>query len=342
VSLISPLDDTTEGGRRPSVSVVIPVYNAASLLERGLAALAATQRVDWECIVVDDGSTDASSLVATRWGARVLHTVCSRSGPAVARNLGARAATAPLLCFIDADVVVRPDTLTQFADLFASDPHLVAAFGSYDANPESPGIVSQYRNLLHHYVHQTARSDASTFWAGCGVIRRASFLALEGFDTRYTRPSIEDIELGYRVRAAGGCIRLAKYIQVTHLKRWTFWAMIKTDICDRALPWTALIARTGNMPDDLNVDLASRFSALCALALVILLPAGCARRRAWLLSAIPVAILAACNRGLYAFFLDQRGVRFLCCAVLLHWLYLVTAATTFVLGTARARLWRRF
>ena len=58
-------------------------------------------------------------------------------------------------------------------------------------------MVSQYRNLLHHFVHQHGHAEASTFWAGCGAIRRAAFDAVGGFDAaRFPRPSIEDIELG--------------------------------------------------------------------------------------------------------------------------------------------------
>ena len=45
-------------------------------------------------------------------------------------------------------------------------------FGSYDDDPPAPGLVSRYKNLLHHHVHQNGRPDASTFWAGCGAIRR--------------------------------------------------------------------------------------------------------------------------------------------------------------------------
>ena len=82
-------------------------------------------------------------------------------------------------------------------------------------------MVSQYRNLLHHFVHQEGNPEASTFWAGCGAVRRAAFDAVAGYDeARFRRPSIEDIELGYRLRRAGYRIRLDRDLQCTHLKRW--------------------------------------------------------------------------------------------------------------------------
>ena len=64
-------------------------------------------------------------------------------------------------------------------------------------------FVSQYKNLFHHFVHQDASGTATSFWAGCGAIRRDIFLRLGGFNTAYKRPSIEDIELGYRLTRAG-------------------------------------------------------------------------------------------------------------------------------------------
>ncbi len=64
---------------------------------------------------------------------------------------------------------------------------------------------------MHHYVHQQGSEDASTFWSGFGVIKRKLFLKLGGFDIkRYSRPCIEDIDLGYRLKQTGAKIHLAK------------------------------------------------------------------------------------------------------------------------------------
>jgi GT2 family glycosyltransferase len=324
--------------------VIVPVHNGATLLEHCLAALSETRGVTWECIVVDDGSSDGSGDRARDAGATVIRSDRPRSGPANARNLGARVAIAPLLCFVDADVLVQPDTLAEFVRLFKDDAGLTAAFGSYDRQPYHQDAPSQYRNLLHHFVHQTSSEYASTFWAGCGVIRREAFLAVGGFDAdTYARPSIEDIELGYRLCAANGRIRLAKHIQVKHLKRWTLWGIIKTDIRDRALPWTDLIARTGHLPNDLNLNTASRASALSVYALVSLLALATKRRIVLAGIAVPLLILFAANRGLYTFFVRQRGPGFLVAALFMHWLYFAYSALAFAGGMAygRVRMRRR-
>lgn len=127
-----------------SVSVIIPVYNAAEHLEACLAHLAASAIPPLECIVVDDGSADGSAKVARRYGAKVLSTG-GRAGPAHARNLGARGARGEILFFVDSDVCVHPDTLERLRQDFQADPELDALIGSYDASPASPDFLSQYR-----------------------------------------------------------------------------------------------------------------------------------------------------------------------------------------------------
>lgn len=251
------------------VSVVIPVRNAPIDLEKCLTALAASELKPWECIVVDDASTDATSEVARREGATVV-SLSENAGPARARNEGARRATGDILFFIDSDVKVKPETIERVAEAFQSDPKLDGLIGSYDDEPGSRDFLSQYKNLMHCYVHQNGRRKASTFWSGCGAIRRELFLEMKGFDESYERPCIEDIELGYRLMMQDRKVMLDPDLQVKHLKRWTFWGLIKTDIFDRGIPWTELILRDRCMPDDLNIQISQRVSVAVMFLLVAL------------------------------------------------------------------------
>lgn len=232
----------------PLLSVVVPAYRCAPYLRQCLQGLQASDlpRTSWELLVVDDGSPDDTADVANGVADLVLRVPDGPRGPAHARNLGARAATGAVLLFVDADVVVAPTTLRGFAAHFAADPALGAVFGAYDDAPAHEGFISQYRNLLHRYVHTLHPGDADTFWAGCGAVRRETFLAVGGFDAvRYPRPQIEDIELGYRLRAYGARIVLDPNLQGKHLKRWTFSNMARTDLHERAIPWMHLILRRG-------------------------------------------------------------------------------------------------
>jgi GT2 family glycosyltransferase len=250
---------------RPSVSVIIPVRNGAAHLRSCLQALAQSIS-DFECIVVDDGSTDHSAEIAHESGAIVL-TTGDMQGPAAARNLGAAAAKSDLLLFLDSDICVKPDSLTRVVQLFAAEPDVAAAFGSYDDTPAQQDFLSQYRNLMHHFVHQRSRRIAETFWSGFGAIRSAVFSAHGGFDTSFSHPSIEDIELGHRLYRSGCKIVLDPTIQVKHLKAWTFRGMLTTDVLYRAIPWTELILRNSDMPRDLNLGISQRISVALAFVL---------------------------------------------------------------------------
>jgi glycosyltransferase involved in cell wall biosynthesis len=195
-------------------------------------------------------------------------------GPAAARNAGADAAAGKYLVFIDADVRVHPDTLAHLARTFATDETVDAVFGSYDAMTSAPNFVSHYKNLFHHYVHQSSHEEASTFWSGCGAIKRSVFLDVGGFDPEFERPTVEDIELGIRLRKAGHRIVLNKQVLVIHAKKWTLLGMIRSDIWDRAIPWTRVILRERSLPNDLNLAWPQRFSALFALGLLGVLVKG--------------------------------------------------------------------
>jgi hypothetical protein len=223
-------------------------------------------------------------------------------------------------------------------DTLAAHPECAAVFGSYDAAPDHPGLVSQYRNLLHHFVHQRARRDAVTFWAGCGLVRRSVFLAVGGFDERYRRASIEDIEFGGRLRAAGHGIRLCPEAQTTHLKAWTLRDVVWSDVRDRAVPWTQLILQQGRLPRDLNLDLGSRLSAGAAWVAVLSLPFAAALPWARWLAAAALGTIVLVNAPLYVFFLRLRGLRFALAGAALHGLYLLYSSAVFASLSARHRL----
>jgi len=254
------------------LSVIVPVHNGSDYLDRCLEAIRKSEFAGYECIVVDDGSTDDTRAIAESSGVTLLSLPHGPHGPAYARNAGAQAATHELLFFVDADVLIRPDTLGHIVDTFRNEPDLAAIFGSYDESPAARNFVSQYKNLAHHFVHQRGHADAATFWSGCGAIRRAIFNRLGGFDAaRYPRPSIEDIELGSRLKAVGYRIKLDRSLQVKHLKKWTLGGLIKCDILYRAVPWTKLIFERRDMPNDLNLQLSQRISSLLLCALLALI-----------------------------------------------------------------------
>jgi len=323
-------------GSSMQLSIIVPVYNNPDDLRECLAALLIAPRPDVEIIVVDDASTDDTAAVARDMGARVLR-LAQNSGPAAARNHGASQAQGDILFFVDADVVLLPGAVDRVLRLFAAHPEVTAVFGSYDAHPRAASTVSRYRNLLHHFVHQRGKAEASTFWAGCGAIRRTVFQEVGGFDAqRFPRPSIEDIELGYRLRQAGHRILLDKALQGTHLKRWTLRSIIQTDIVNRAIPWARLILERKIIPDDLNLKGGQRLSvALVGLSCISFLLT-VFRFELMFLGAIALGSVIILNRQLFLFLFRQHGLLFAIQCIPLHLLHY------FYSGLSYVYVWLRF
>ena len=323
--------DDGETGAAWRVSVVIPVYNGGDRFRRCLEAIRAAEPAPDELIVVADGDTDGSGALAAEYGARIIRHERPQ-GPAAARNAGARLAAGEILFFIDADVELAPTAVARVRRIFQDAPQYSAVMGSYDDDPSETNFLSQYKNLMHHYTHQTALAEASTFWGACGAIRRSVFLSLDGFDETFRRPSIEDIELGYRLRKAGGRILLDKGLQVRHLKRWEAANLLRTEIFCRALPWTRLILREGGFINDLNVKFSERMSVI--LVHLLLLGAAGAPWFSWLIwvSLCAAAGLLLMNKNLYRFFLKKRGLVFALKSIPWHWFYFVYSGQAFLWG----------
>lgn len=315
----------------PAVTAIVPVYNGRGHLERCLPALLrAGEGVSLELLVVDDGSDDGSDEYARSLGARVLSSGGRQLGPGAARNVGAEAARADLLLFVDADVAVHDDVLVLVLEAFR-EPDVVAIFGAYDDAPPHRGFASQYMNLRHHFVHQDPTDDAQTFWTGLGAVRREAMLEVGGFDgERFPRPSIEDIDLGRRLRAAGGRIRRIPEMRATHLKEWSLPEVVRTDVLRRALPWARLMHEFPGAFTDLNVGAGERFKALVAGAFLLSVAAA-------LVGAVPIWVPLALlglagllNRGLLRVFYETNGAWFALRALLYHQVYYVYSAGVYV------------
>ena len=293
-----------------SITVIIPVYNSASLLSETLRALSEGSRQPDELLVIDDGSTDDSAAVAAQMGARVL-AMPQNAGPSACRNFAALQTSGSLLIFLDADTQVHADTLAQLESRLEKNPELSAVIGAYDDAPSDPGWISQYRNLSHCYVHRSSRPRALTFWSGCGAIRRVAFFDAGGFDERFHRPSVEDIELGYRMVGQGKQILLDPNITVKHAKRWTLRNSIVTDIRDRGIPWMTLLLERHQIPDDLNVSTKNRISSgLVALSLACCIAARISTW--WLAAAVALTFIAlSLHVGLFRFIVAHKGLAFL-------------------------------
>jgi glycosyltransferase involved in cell wall biosynthesis len=298
--------------RVPTLSVIVPATNAPPTLAACLAAIRACDDPPEEVIVATEGRK-----------------------PAAARNEGAARATQDVLVFLDADVLPHPDAFVRIRAAFEADTELAALFGSYDDDPADRRLVSRFRNLLHHHVHQGAAGPATTFWTGLGAVRRSSFEALGGFDPEQSW--LEDIELGIRLVRAGGSIRLDPGLQGKHLKAWSLSTMVWTDFARRGVPWVELLLRYRGAGNALNLGWRHRLSALASLGAAW----GMLRRRP-ALAAGSLGALALANASFYALLARSTGRRNAVLGVGLHAIHHLTAVLSIPAGiVAHLRRGRR-
>lgn len=198
------------GPRHLDVSIVIPTCGRPQLLERCLMALLAQTlaRERFEIIVVDDGHDsrcrDRVHAIAALEGAPRLRYLCPirGKGPAVARNCGWRAATAPVVAFTDDDT--RPETgwLRLGLTAMARHPEWVAASGRVRVPP-----VTRRRRGVHRaptdHEWMTRGLETAEFVTANAFVRRAALATIDGFDERFRRPWREDSDLQFRLETLG-------------------------------------------------------------------------------------------------------------------------------------------
>ncbi len=317
------------------VGVVVPAHQASAHLAACLDGVLASGAPAGDILVVDDGSTDGTGDIARARGIEVLRNDVAER-PAWARNRGVAALDREVILFVDADVIPAPDVYARVEEAFDADPDLAALFGSYDAAPPAPGVVSRYRNLLHHFVHQSSGGPAGTFWTGLGAVRRTAFLAVGGLDRDWE--NIEDVEFGMRLAAAGHAIRLDPSLQGTHLKHWTARSAFRTDLYGRAVPWTRLLVFRGAKTGSLNTGTAAKLGALGLVAAGVgLVASPFAPAALWGVLA-GFGVFVAGSGRFFAFLARTRGFGFAVRAVPAHALYTTAALAGFGLVWLREGL----
>jgi len=194
----------------PRISIVIPTFNRAGLLRGSLDSLSRQTLAadDYEVVVVNDGSSDATEAVCKEYASRLRlrYLYIKNSGIAAAKNLGIFAASAPLLLFFDDDDLAAPTLLEEHLRAHREHPgENVAILGytawapSVEVTPVMEYIVDIGQQLFaYKNVKHWQRLDYTYFWGGRSSCKRA-FLAAHGIFNQSFRAIIEDIELGYRL-----------------------------------------------------------------------------------------------------------------------------------------------
>lgn len=175
----------------PLVSIVVVSWNAADLLARLLESIERTDYPAWECVVVDNASTDHTrAMIAARFPGVRLVASAENLGPSRGNNAGAAAARGDWLLFLNPDVVVEPDALTELMAHVDPLPDVGIAF---------PTIVEAHG--VEHLRAPQVEEIAAMQGAALGV-RRTAFDAIGGFDERLFM-YFEDTEICWRAWARG-------------------------------------------------------------------------------------------------------------------------------------------
>jgi glycosyltransferase involved in cell wall biosynthesis len=188
------------------VSAIIPVFNGSATLRHAIDSVLHQRGVEFELIVVDDGSTDSTPVIIDSYRGRILSIRQSNKGPAAARNAGVRSARAEYLAFLDADDRWLPGMLERTAARLDSDPDCIVAYGNLllvDSDGRSLGTHLIGEDYAHAPSMEEILARMWPIMPSAALIRRSAFDACEGFAEEFRGAGFEDAYLWLRLREQG-------------------------------------------------------------------------------------------------------------------------------------------
>jgi glycosyltransferase involved in cell wall biosynthesis len=320
------------------LSVIVSTHDSERTLREALTAIRATElpRESYELIVVDDASRDASVAIAARYADTVVKLNGRRSGPAYARNRGVELARGQTIAFVDDDVVLRPDTLPRMLAALAERDDIAAVSASHSDSSGAKNFVSQYWNLLLRFGEQRYSGRCAQFAPGCGAVRRNVFLAAGMYDEwRFVTASLENVELGERLLAAGHGVLLSPELKVTHLKRWDL-----ESVCQAVWLRGRMLARSlgyvrinGAAPSDVVFTLSRALTPAVAILAILMLAAAFVPSPHFGVRSVAALLgLVITNFPIHRFYIRARGIGFAILSAPLHIFVQIVAAAALCTG----------
>src|SRR5215467_4196600 len=209
-----------------SVSIIIPTFNGAARIRKCLEALLPqAAAINAEILVVDDGSTDSTGEVVSRFsGVRLISQ--ANAGPAAARNRGALEAKGTIILFTDDDCVPTTDWLAAMTTPF-EDPAVVGVKGAYRTRQQS--LVARFvqADYEDRYRLMATLPEIDFIDTYAAAFRRERFLEMNGYDTTFPVACAEDIELSYRMSERGWKMKFVPTAIVYHTHPDKFWLYMK-------------------------------------------------------------------------------------------------------------------
>jgi GT2 family glycosyltransferase len=207
----------------PRMSVVVCAHNAGATLRECCEALGRLEYPDFEAIVVDDGSDDATSEIAAEYPVRLIRT--ENRGLSSARNTGMQSATGEIIAYLDSDAYPDPHWLSYLALAFLQTEH-AAVGGPNLPPPEASPLSACIASAPGGPVHVLHSDSLAEHVPGCNLaVRKASLQAIGGFDPQF-RVAGDDVDMCWRLQQQGWTIGFSPAAVVWHHPRASvhaFW-----------------------------------------------------------------------------------------------------------------------
>ncbi len=205
------------------LSVVVPTHNSQPTIGKCLRAIRNSSYLDYELLIVDDASKDATVPVARKYADKIIE-LKHHLGRAKARSRGIRPAKGQIIVNIDSDVLIKPDTLSRIAEYLAGNPKIDAVTGILSKEHPNKDFFSQYKNLYMHYIFRRLPQKVTFLYGSIYAIKRKVFQAPDPDVSIAT-----DTALGQKLISIGRRIVFLKSLEVVHLKKYNLSSFIKND-----------------------------------------------------------------------------------------------------------------
>lgn len=311
------------------ISVIIPTYNDP-LIQNCLDSLFRSEGVDFEVIVIDDGSTTVDTKKITdKYPKCRTFIFTENKGPAVARNFGTQKANGDIVFFIDSDAQVYPDTLEKICNRFEKDSSLQGLSIVWSDEPVKNNFFNKYKAiegnyLLNHLVTKCFGSNGS-------AIYKDIFLNESGFDENFKTAHAEDFCFGIKLFSKNYNIELDRDILMKNSYLDNFFFQGFKKYCQRAFLRAMVLFQTKNKAEtSYNSKIFKKLYLLSGLIFLLLVLSFMYKFLIWL-ALIFYIIFFCLIRDLYFKFYKKYGFIFFVRSVILHYFYIFVVSIS---GTA--------
>ena len=320
-------------------SIIIPVHNAQGTLKSCLGSISSSENRDFEVVVVDDKSTDKSVEIAKDYPCRII-TLNQNKGTAFSRNTGRDNAKGEILVFIDADVVIKKDTLNIIDASFKKNEDIVAVTGLLSKECPYNDFFTRYKNLYMHYIFRQCPRFVDFLFGSIIAINKDDFLS---FNESFR--ATDDTELGQRYKELNKKILLNQELEVIHLKKYNFKEIIENDFF---VPfwWTkSFILHKGYR----DIFKKRRFSharanqllSILVVYLIVLSLLIVCQQQIWSIRFGLLIIFLILNYGFFRFLYKEKGLLFLIGSVVFTFLDSLIMGLGAITGFFRYLILRR-